>query len=274
MNINLNYKHELPRKLKDRIVEISKTLVEKEIGFVARRGYGSGTNYLDIIEESLSLLSVDKSKIVVFIVDGDSYKLDDKEFLNLLKELGERCVKENALMGAGMRDRVILGKGMMETYREIDELFSSIFVAGRLEIPKRSSTVPLAYRELGDPVSGIHCINTTHKRFVDFFKTIMRDLMHCDLTSYSGDFYIAMLAAKINKIVSTVIPVEDNPPGSFGLGDIIEKSRQLGKTVLRDDYLSTVKSDKSSRILENYYKKEHVAKVKGMILGGLYKSQA
>ncbi len=279
-NMLLNYSADLSVELRDRLMEISKKLIELEIGFSVAAGRGAGEALFDLMEESLSNVAADMSKSVVIVLDGDAYAIDQPEVLRRIRNISTKVIEEDAMLGLAQRTVVklpVVGKGSShmeiqekEMMREIDELYSALVLKGHLPV-KRSNEIksPPGYKLLGDPVPGFYCINITHKNFPKFFGQIEKDAMRANMTTFTGDTYMVLLASKFGSIVTEVIPLADNPPGGFSLDIITSRATELGKTVLRNDFLEAVKSDENKKLLEKFYPGEYVEKVRRMILKGL-----
>lgn len=265
-NVLVNFDPAMPQDLKDKVSNISKRLIEQNIEFSIRVGHGSGVALFDMVEEVLSNASVDKGDFLICVADGDAYPIDDPAFLRQVRKLADSVYKEKALLGLAQRTKIIL-PGVSESYREIDELYFALALKGKLPVKKSVSLkIPPGYAEFGDPVPGFYCVNASHPRFMELFEKIDKDIKEADMTNFTGDFYLVLAAAQLGKIVTEIMPLEDNPPGSFSLENIKAKSHEIGKTSLRKVYLDAVKSDESKKLLEKYYPAEEVEKVRDMIL--------
>jgi len=270
-NVLVNFDPNMSQHLKDEITDISKKLIEKNIEFSIRIGHGAGVALFDIIEEVLSNFSVDKEDFLICIADGDAYPIDDPHFLRQVRKLANSVHNEKALLGLSQRTKVIL-PGTNEIYREIDELYFALAMRGKLPVKKSvEMKVPEGYTEFGDPVPGFYCINMTYQKFMELFENIKKDLEVADMTNFTGDFYLVLAASQIGKIVTEIIPLEGNPPGSFSFENIKIKSHELGKTSLRKVYLNAIKSEENRKLLEKYYPPEAVEKVRDTILKAMLK---
>jgi hypothetical protein len=189
-----------------------------------------------------------------------------------VRKLANTVVSENALLGVGQRTKIILGKGQFEIYREIDELYFALSMKDKLPVKKSVELkIPASYAEFGDPVPGMYCLNMTHPKINRFFDQIQEDMKKADITSYTGDFYLVLAASQLDKIVTEIIPLEDNPPGSFTMDSISIKARELGKTSLRRVYLDAIKSEENMKLLEKHYSHEAVERVKDLVLNAMLK---
>lgn len=279
-NLLLNYSKQLDTKSRDKLMEISRKIVDADIGLSIAMGRGAGVALFDLMEETLSNVAVDRSKSVVIVMDGDAYAIDQTDVLRRIRNIATKTIEENAILGLSQRTQVklpvvkndsdVLGRQENEMLREIDELYLALAFKGKLPVKKSSEIKsPPAYRELGDPVPGFYCINITHKNFPNLFKQIEGDAIRSNVTDYTGDAYMVLVASKFGKIVTEIIPLLDNPPGSFSLDVITLKAAELGRTSLRNDFLEAVKSEENKKILEKFYPNEYVEKVQKMILKGL-----
>lgn len=270
-NVLVNFNPNMPQYLKDEITNISKKLIEQNIEFSIRIGHGAGVALFDIIEEVLSNYSIDKENFLICVIDGDAYPIDSSHFLRQVRKLANTVYDEKALLGLSQRTKIIL-PGANEIFREIDELYFALALKGKIH-PKKSVElkVPRGYAEFGDPVPGFYCLNATHPRFMELFEKIKDDMKTADMTNFTGDFYLVLAAAQLGKIVTEIVPLEDNPPGSFSLENIGTKSHEIGRTSLRKVYLGAVKSEENRELLEKYYSAEEVEKVRDMILKAMLK---
>jgi hypothetical protein len=265
-NISVSYDPGMPVKLKDEVNKISVKLIENNVEFSVKVAHGAGFSLFNIIEENLSNMSVDRESFFVCCVDGDSYPIDDVKFLRQVRKIADEMARERAIIGLAQRTKIIL-PGASELYREIDEMVFALCLRGKMPV-KRSVLlrVPPAYAEFGDPVPGFYCLNMTHPKIGDLFRTMEEDMVKSDMTHFTGDFYLVLAAAQMGRIVTDIVPLEDNPPGSFSLDSIRSKSRDLGRTSLRKVYLAGVKSEENRRLLEKHYPPEDVEKVRDTIL--------
>ncbi len=271
-NILVNFDPNMSQHLKDEITRISQKLIESNIEFSIKIGRGAGVALFDLIEENLSNMSIDRGNFLVCVADGDSYPIDDVTFLRQLRKLAGSMIAEKALLGLSQRSKVILGTGEFEIFREIDELYFALALKGKLPVKKSVIlNVPKAYAEFGDPVPGLYCINMMHPKLLDLYKQIENDMKTADMTNYTGDFYLVLAASQLGKILSEIIPLEGNPPGSFTFENIKIKSHELGKTSLRKIYLNAIKSEENMKLLEKYYSHEAVEKVRDAILKAMLK---
>ena len=223
-NLLLNYSTDLSATVRDRLMEISQKLIEADIGLSIVMGRGAGAALFDLMEEVLGNVSVDRSKVIVIVIDGDAYAIDQTEVLRRMRNLATNVMKENAILGLAQRTQVKLpvadgGSDVLklqerEMMREIDELYLALAFKGKLPVKKSSEIKsPPAYRELGDPVPGFYCINVTHKNFPDLFRQIEKDALRSTIIDYTGDCYMVLAASRFGKIATEVIPMADNPPG-------------------------------------------------------------
>jgi len=265
-NVLVNFDPNMSQHIKDGISDISKKLIESNVEFSIKIGRGAGVALFDIMEENLSNMSVDRKNFLILVADGDSYPIDDVGFLRQVRKLADAIVSEKALLGLSQRTKIIL-PGTGEIYREIDELYFALALKGKLPV-KRSNllNIPKSYAEFGDPVPGFYCLNMTHPRMMEFYEQIQSDMRLADMTHYTGDFYLVLGAAQLGRIVTEIVPLEGNPPGSFSFDSIRDKSHELGKTSLRKAYLAAIKSEENMRLLEKYYSHEAVEKVRDIIL--------
>ena len=97
-NLLLNYSPELSVELKDRLMDISRKLIEVEIGFSVAAGRGAGEALLDLMEESLSNVAADMSKSVVIVIDGDAYSIDQPEVMRRIRNIAMKVMDENAIL--------------------------------------------------------------------------------------------------------------------------------------------------------------------------------
>lgn len=270
-NILVNFNPNMPQKIKDDITRISQKLIESNVEFSIRIGRGSGVALFDIVEENLSNMSVDRKNFIVCVADGDAYPIDDVNFLRQVRKLAATMIAEKALLGLSQRTKVIL-PGAKEIYREIDELYFALALKGKLPV-KRSNLlkVPKGYAEFGDPVPGFYCLNMTHPNLLELYRKIEADMKIADMTHFTGDFYLVLACSQLGKIVTEIVPFEDNPAGSFSFDSIGEKSHELGKTSLRKIYLDAIKSEENRGMLEKYYSHEAVEKVRDAILKAMLK---
>lgn len=277
-NILMDYSPEISRGMRDKLIEISEKLIDADIGFSSKLGHGAGTALFDLMEESLSNVSVDRTNAVVIVIDGDAYEIDSTTVLRRMRNLATRVITENAILGLAQRtmvrlpvtkeEKVPLEKE--EMLRELNEMYFALAFDGKLPVLRSNEIqAPRAYKELGDPVPGFYCINITHKNFPALFKQIEQDAMKADMSKYAGDHYMTLAASKFGKIVTEVIPMSDNPPGSFSLSMITKVAAEIGKTSLRNQILDTVKSDENKRILEKFYPSDYVERARAMIMKGL-----
>jgi len=265
-NVFVNYDPSMSQKLKDEVNAISVKLIENSVGFSVKVAQGAGVALFNVVEESLSNMSVDREKFFVVCVDGDSYSIDDIRFLRQIRRMCDDMLKEGALLGLAQRTRIIL-PGASESYRELDEMFLALAMRGKLPVKKSVLLkVPPAYAELGDPVPGFYCLNMSHQRLSELFSQAERDMIKADLSGYTGDCYFVLAASQLGKIVTEIVPIESNPAGSFSFENVAGKSRELGKTSLRKVYLAGVKSEDNMKLLEKYYPHEDVEKVRETIL--------
>ena len=270
-NVLVNFDPGMPQKIKDEVSDISKKLIEKNIEFSIKIGRGAGVALFDIIEENLSNMSVDRKNFLVCVADGDSYPIDDVNFLRQLRKLASTIISEKAILGLSQRTKIIL-PGTGEIYREIDELYFALALRGKLPVKKSNLLkIPKSYAEFGDPVPGFYCLNMSHPKLIELYRQIESDMRAADMTHFTGDFYLVLAASQLGKLVTEIVPLEGNPPGSFSLDSIGDKSHELGKTSLRKVYLAAIKSEENMRLLEKYYSHEAVEKVRDMILRSMLK---
>lgn len=265
-NILVNFDPKMSQHLKDEIMKISQKLIESNVEFSVKIGRGTGVALFDLIEENLSNMSVDREKFLVCVADGDAHPIDNVGFLRQVRKLADSMVAENALLGLSQRTKIVL-PGVKDFYREIDEMYFALSLGGKLPVKKsRLLKVPDAYADFGDPVPGFYCLNMTHPGLLELYRRIESDMKSADMTHFTGDFYLVLACSQIGKIVTEIIPVEGNPPGSFSFESIKEKSHELCKTGLRKVYLAAIKSEENMALLEKYYPHESVEKVRDAIL--------
>jgi hypothetical protein len=262
----LNYNAKLSEKMKNKIFEVSEPLIENDIVFSVKIAHGAGNAFLDVLEESVSIASIDRKKFVVVLVDADQYPLNKKEFYSDIANLCEHLTKENALLGCALRTKVMLGKGKLNILRQIEEMYHALFIRKKVKFFEKPETTLPCYRELGDPVPGCYAINTLHKNFFSLLKCCFKDSLHSNLNKYAGDPYIVMKASELGKIVQSKVTTKHNPPGEFTLKAMREKNRYLLKTSIRKKYLRCVSSDKNARLLEKYFSRKDIEKVRSIIL--------
>lgn len=201
ISLYLNYNAKLSEKMKDKIFETSEPLIENDITFSVKIAYGAGNAFLDVLEESVSIASIERKKFVVFLVDADQYPLENKEFYKNLEHLANFVERENAILGIAIRTNISLGRGKLNILRQIEEMFYALFIQKSLKIFEIPENIPKWYKELGDPVPGCYCINTMHKNFFKLLKSCFYDSLHSNLNKYAGDPYIVMKASELGKIV-------------------------------------------------------------------------
>lgn len=252
--------------LKDEVNKISVKLIENNVEFSVKVAHGAGFSLFNVIEENLSNMSVDRENFFVCCVDGDSYPIDDVRFLRQVRKITDEMAREGAILGLAQRTKIIL-PGASELYREIDEMAFALCLRGRLPVKKSVLLkIPPAYAEFGDPVPGFYCVNMTHPKIGDLFRNMEEDMVKSDMTHFTGDFYLVLAAAQMGKLVTDIVPLEDNPMGSFSMENIRSKSRDLGRTSLRKVYLAGIKSEENRKLLEKHYPPESVEKVRDVIL--------
>lgn len=267
-NLQVNYKDDLSKKLKNKILIDAKKLIENNIHVDAKVGHGASAAFFDIMEEVLSNMSIDRKSVILFIIDGDQFS--PINILDKINSLAKRMINNNILLGLAQRNRIILGKNEFEFYREINEMYLALFLKGRLEVKKSPELkIPQAYKTFGDPVPGFYAINVSHKNFVDTFKQLEKNFIKSDMTKFTGDHYVVMSAKKYSKILTEVVPISDNPPGNFTFNLIEKVAHELGNTDLKNDFLKVVKSKKNQEILEKYYPTHYVEKVRKLLLKGI-----
>lgn len=265
-NISVSYDPGMPVKLKDEVNKISVKLIENNVEFSVKVAHGAGFSLFNIIEENLSNMSVDRESFFVCCVDGDSYPIDDVKFLRQVRKIADEMAREGAILGLAQRTKIIL-PGASELYREIDEMAFALCLRGKLPVKKSVLLkVPPAYAEFGDPVPGFYCLNMTHPKIGDLFRNMEEDMVKSDMTHFTGDFYLVLAAAQMGRVVTDIVPLEDNPPGSFSLDSIRSKSSELGKTSMRKVYLAGIKSEENRALLEKHYRPGDVEKVRDTIL--------
>ncbi len=262
----LNYNANLSEKFKDKIFETSEPLIEKDIAFSAKIAYGAGNAFLDALEESVSIASVERKKFVTFLIDADQYPLQNKKFYRDLQELAKLVIKNKAILGIAMRTNISLGKGKLNVLRQIEEIFHALYIQPSLKIFKKADSIPSHYKDLGDPVPGCYCINTMHKNFFTLLKACFYDSLHSNLNKYAGDPYIVMKSSELGKIVQNKVLTKSNPPGEFNIKAMKEKNRYLMKTSLGSKYRKLVKSNKAEKVLLKYFNKKDLERVKKIIL--------
>lgn len=266
-NIIVNFDPRMPQDIKDEINRISQKLIESNIEFSIRVGHGASVALFDAMEEVLSNLSVDKGDFLICVVDGDAYAIDDQYFLRQMRKLADSVYVEKAILGLAQRSQIILGRGEMEIYREINELYWALAMRPHLPVKKSVMLkIPGGYAEFGDPVPGFYCVNVSHPKFNQFFEQIEADTKISDMAHFTGDHYMTLLATQFGKIVTEIVPMEDNPPGTFNFENIAQMSHEIGKTSLRKTFLAAVKSEENMKLLEKYYSPEAVGKVRDTIL--------
>lgn len=271
-NIRINFDPNMEQSLKEELSRISGKLIESDISFSVNAYRGAGVALFDTMEEVLSNMSVDRGDFLICVVDGDSYPIDDVNFLRQLRKLADSVVREKAILGLSQRSKVILGTGQFEIYREIDEILFALSLNGSLPVKKSVELkIPKSYADFGDPVPGLYCLNVTHPKTKILFSNIQEDMKRANMTHYTGDFYLVLAAAQLGKIVTEIMPLEGNPPGTFTLDQIRIKSHELGKTSLRKIYLDAIKSGENAKLVEKYYSPEAVQKVRDMVLSGMLK---
>jgi len=270
-NVFVNFDPGMPQGLKDEVARISQKLIEGNVDFSVKVAHGAGVALFNVIEESLSNMSVDREDVVICVDDGDSYPIDRPDFLRQLRSLADKVHGEKAILGLAQKTRISL-PGADEDYREIDELYFALSMLGRLPVIKsRLLKVPPGYAEYGDPVPGLYCLNMAHPGITGLFEQMEADMKSSDMTRYTGDFYTVLAASQAGKVVTEIVPVEGNPAGSFSLSSISDKSRELGKTSLRKVYLAAVKSQENTERLCRLYPPEKVEKVRDMVLKAMLK---
>lgn len=270
-NILLNYHADLPREMKDELMVISEKLIERNVGLVAKRGYGAGTAFFDIVEEALSTAVVDRKQFVLIIIDGDAYPIDDVRFLRSIRKISEKVITTNSLLGLAQRTNVILPMASgndpdSEMMREIDEIYLAMAMPGLPAIETKEIRSPPAYKKFGDPVPGFYCFNGTHPGLQKLFAGAEKDAIRANMSAYTGDCYAVLAASKLGKIVTEPMPLKDNPPGSFTIENIPSKAGELGKTSVRDSLVAAVKSEDNKKIMEQFYPSHLVERVRKMIL--------
>jgi hypothetical protein len=261
-NVFVNYDPEMPQKLKDEINAISMRLIENNVDFSVKVARGAGVALFNIIEESLSNMSVDRDRFFIVCVDGDSYAIDNIRFLRQIRKMCDDMLGEGALLGLAQRTKILL-PGSDESYREIGEMFLALSMAGKLPVKKSVLLkVPPAYAELGDPVPGFYCLNMNHPRILELYHQMEQDMLKANLAGYAGDCYFVLAASQLGKLLTEIVPLEDNPLGSFSLEDGAIIAREIGKTTMRKVYLAAIKSEDNMKILEKYYPRDTVEKVR------------
>ncbi len=265
-NVLVNFDPNMSQRIKDEITTISQKLIESNVEFSIKIGRGAGVALFDLVEENLSNMSVDREKFLVCVADGDAYPIDDTEFLRQVRKIADTVVSENAILGMAQRTKIIL-PGINQIYREIDELYHALAMRGKLPVKRsRMLKVPAGYAEFGDPVPGFYCLNMSHPKLPNLYKMIEDDMKAADMTHFTGDFYLVLACSQIGKIVTEIIPFEENPPGSFTFDSIKDKAHELGKTSLRKVILQAIKSEENMKLLEKHYSHEAVEKVRDMNL--------
>ncbi len=266
LTVCVNYSAKLSEKMKDKIFACSTPLIEKDISLSVKIAHGAGNAFLDVLEESVSIASIEKKRFVVFLVDADQYPLDSKEFYNDLDELAKLVLRNKVLIGTAIRTKISLGKGKLNILRQIEEMYHALFIQKSLKIFNVPQSIPPWYKELGDPIPGCYCINTTHKNFFKLLKACFYDSLHSNLNKYAGDSYIVMKSSELGKIVQNKVLTKFNPQSSFSLKTMKEKNRYLAQTSIGKKYKKVVSSKKSEKILERYFDKNDIEKVKRIIL--------
>ena len=145
-------------------------------------------------------------------------------------------------------------------------MFHALYIKHSLKICERAESIPLHYKELGDPVPGCYCINTMHKNFFRLLKACFYDSLHSNLNKYAGDPYIVMKASELGKVVQNKVLTKFNLPGEFTLKAMKEKNKYLTRTSIWKKYRKLITSKRTEKILEKYFKKKEIERVKKIIL--------
>ena len=75
-----------------------------------------------------------------------------------------------------------------------------------------------------------------------------------------------MKASELGKIVQNKVLTKYNPPSEFDIKTMKEKNRYLMKTSIGKKYKKLVVSRCAEKILEKYFEKKDITKVKEIIL--------
>ncbi|MBI4150474.1 hypothetical protein HY488_03650, partial [Candidatus Woesearchaeota archaeon] len=249
---------------------LSRNLLDRDIAVHHLQARGCGHAYLYVLGQTLSTATPRAD--VLCLLDADQFLFDEPRFYQQLEKLAFRLVKENKLMGLGIRDHISLGGGELGIFREIEEMFFALFVQRKiLYATRKEAAISQSYKDLGDPIPGCYCFNLAHTKLPLFIMQCLRDARRANLWGYAGDPYLSMLASMFSRIITEIMPTHDNPPGLFTLQDIEKQHGAFGNTVLRKPYLACIKAERNVKRIQKYYPAEQVLAVQRMMLRGLEK---
>lgn len=277
LGILVNYHPNLERGISRAIVETGEELIDNEVDFVVKRGYGAGAAELEAHFNFIGFASVTKSAPISILMDGDQYDISDSRVRSGIDYLASSLRNRNLLWGVASRDNISLAESSeLNQLRQIEEMFH-VHAMGDIPVENPNyvdrSRVPEAFRTYGDPVPGLCAVNTNHNTFNELQCSVLAACRKADLTKYAGDPYVAMKASTLSKGIGVVMPVPQNPPSPFNEEQLTIKARELAKTDIGRLYFNAVNSEPRIKELEQHYGHVLVAKAQQLILQGFKESR-
>ncbi len=271
-SIFVDFDSKMSNNLKSEIYEISKKLIENNIEFSLKIGHGAGIALFNVMEEFLSNTSIERKDSLICIFDADAYEIDNINFLRHIGKLANNLYNKKCLIGLSQRSKIILGNENMQIYREINEIYFAFAMKPKL-VPKKSLglKIPIPYKEIGDPVPGLYCMNTSHPNFLKLFESIYKNSMKADMSGFAGDHYFVLAASQLGDIETEIIPIESNPMVTFNVDNISNISNQISKTDMRQVLINSVKSEDNFEYLKRNYPEYMVKFVRDIILNSIKK---
>jgi hypothetical protein len=270
---------DLDFQIRKEMVNIIEKAIEKNITVLTSRGYGPGASCIAGLfnfSRMINVCTTRDASHVNFIIDGDQFDIDRDEVLNGIEFIAKGLIQNNLLFGVGARNEVLLGSTEeFNSLRQIEEMFFAKFV-GKIKVPNPFNVdlkkLPESYKKFGDPVPGVHALNTSHPSYLKLMASVVKACQKADLTRYAGDPYVLLKAHQLSKdIISVYVPTRKSlpPVSGFDIETFRKKNFELGKTDLGRKFLKVVSDKSFEKELADFYPIEQIKKVKDLIISGL-----
>jgi hypothetical protein len=248
---------------------------------------GAGANFAQAIFNP----SFKETGPVVILSCLDQYILGTEDSVKVLKELAERTKKDNLLYGNGSRDREvrIAAHKRNSDLRIIHELFHSLTATRIRGLPSLASIgkipegVTPSYAEIGESSSGLYVVNYAHSNYSELEGKVNKASQVADMKSgFTLDYFTIMETAKLGRIVRGYVITGENK-FHYKMDEqqelderikplIINSSRELGKTRLKDELLLTLALKQSRDRISEFYPKEEVEYVRDLMYNSIVPS--
>lgn len=219
------------------------------------------------------------SKDIKGIGDLDQFPIEEEFQLQAVIDLANKLITENKLFVSGSRNvPVILGQNKeANDLRIIHEAYNAL--AGKYnsptEIPEWANPNRI-YKEVGESTSGFYLVNPNHIKFNEVLKIINQN-QEMPLKGFTIEYFIAILAGKLNAITSGYIYANTNPfpkiPSTTEINSAKKRIQNVTtlfkNTIITKDLKSALLDKSNQEKLENYFDKELVKEVKELMLKSL-----